>query len=73
MDMVINYDRLDSSLDCMEALDEVEITYGILPEPFWLSYEWKRIMRLRKMVCKEIRVNREELGIKYDERIEELV
>lgn len=73
MDMVINYDRLDSSLDCMEALDEVELRYGILPEPFWLSYEWKRIMRLRKTICKEIRAIREELGIEYDERIEELV
>lgn len=71
MDMVINYNRLDSSLDCMEALDEIDLEYG-LPEPFWLSYEWKRIMKLRKTVCKEIRVNREELGIRYDETIEEL-
>lgn len=71
MDMVINYNRLDSSLDCMEALDEIDLEYG-LPEAFWLSYEWKRIMKLRKTVCKEIRVTREELGIRYDETIEEL-
>ena len=71
MDMVINYDRLDLSLDCMDALDEIDLEYG-LPEPFWLSYQWKRIMKLRKMVCKEMQVTREELGIRYDETIEEL-